>query len=154
MQSACTSRHRRRRLCLCCTPTGGPVRLGATEVIVAGVSHKAALFVLSQPPSNPRFGYLFPRECPETSHEGHARAFAFFGGLPSRISYDNTPIAARKLVGLHDRQPASHSSACSRISASPANSAGCGRPKRRATSRTALAPCAAQLSGAGARAHS
>jgi transposase len=77
---------------------------GRADVIVAGVRHKAALFVLTLTHSNARFGCLFPKECTETFHEGHARAFAFFGGVPRRISYDNSKIAVRKLTGVHDRQ--------------------------------------------------
>jgi hypothetical protein len=76
---------------------------GRAVVVVAGVRHKAALFVLTLPHSNARFGCLFPRECTETFHEGHARAFAFFGGAPTRISYDNSKIAVRKLTGPHER---------------------------------------------------
>jgi transposase len=77
---------------------------GRAEVIVAGVRHKAALFVLTLTHSNARFGCLFPKECTETFHEGHARACAFFGGVPKRISYDNSKIAVRKLTGVHERQ--------------------------------------------------
>src|SRR5262249_39936412 len=73
------------------------------EVVVAGVRHKAALFVLTLPYSNARFGCLFPRECTETFQEGHARAFAFFGGVPRRISYDNSKIAVTKFTGPHER---------------------------------------------------
>jgi transposase len=76
---------------------------GRAEIVVAGERHKAALFVLTLPHSNARFGCLFPRECTETFHEGHARAFRFFGGVPTRISYDNSKIAVRKLTGVHDR---------------------------------------------------
>src|SRR5262249_32951424 len=36
-------------------------------------------------------------------HEGHARAFAFFGGVTARISYDNSKIAVVKLIGPHER---------------------------------------------------
>jgi transposase len=80
------------------------VDFGRAEVVVAGVRHKAALFVLTLPHSNARFGCLFPRECTETFHEGHARAFAFFGGAPTRISYDNSKIAVVKLIGPHERR--------------------------------------------------
>jgi transposase len=76
---------------------------GRAEVIVAGQRHKAALFVLTLPHSNARFGCLFPRECTEAFHAGHARAFAFFGGVPTRITYDNSKIAVVKLVGRHER---------------------------------------------------
>jgi len=77
---------------------------GRAEVVVAGVRHQAALFVLTLPHSNARFGCLFPRECTETFHAGHARAFAFFGGVATRISYDNSKIAVTKLVGPHERR--------------------------------------------------
>jgi transposase len=77
---------------------------GRAEVVVAGVRHQAALFVLTLPYSNARFGCLFPRECTETFHEGHVRAFAFFGGVAPRISYDNSKIAVTKLVGPHERR--------------------------------------------------
>jgi transposase len=85
-------------------PGEGQVDFGRAEVLVAGVRHKAALFVLTLPHSNARFGCLFPRECTETFHEGHARAFAFFGGVPKRLSYDNSKIAVRKLTGPHERR--------------------------------------------------
>jgi transposase len=84
-------------------PGEGQVDFGRAEVIVAGVRHKAALFVLTLPHSNARFGCLFPRECTESFHEGHARAFAFFGGVVRRISYDNSKIAVVKLIGPHER---------------------------------------------------
>jgi transposase len=60
-------------------PSEAQVDFGRAEV-VAGVRHKAARFVLTLPHRNARFGCLFPRECTETFHEGHARAFAFLGG--------------------------------------------------------------------------
>jgi transposase len=85
-------------------PGEGQADFGRAEVVVAGVRHKAALFVLTLPHSNARFGCLFPRECTEAFHEGHARAFAFFGGVPTRISYDNSRIAVAKLTGSHERR--------------------------------------------------
>ena len=76
---------------------------GRAEVLVAGVRHKAALFVLTLPHSNARFACLSPRECAETFHDGHARAFAFFAGVPARIRYDNSRLAVVKLTGRHER---------------------------------------------------
>jgi transposase len=76
---------------------------GRAEVVVAGARHKAALFVLTLPHSNARFGCLSPRECSEALHDGHARAFAFFGGVPARVRYDNSRLAVVKLVGAHER---------------------------------------------------
>ena len=76
---------------------------GRAEV-VSGARHKAALFVLTLPHSNARFAVLFPRECTETFHEGHAGAFRFFGGVPGKISYDHSKIAVAKLTGPHERR--------------------------------------------------
>ena len=45
----------------------------------------------------------FPRECSETFLEGHARAFAHFGGVPTRIAYDNTKTAVAKILGSRSR---------------------------------------------------
>jgi len=77
---------------------------GHAEVVVAGVRYKAALFVLTLPFSNARFGCLFPRECTEAFHAGHARACAFFGGVPTRISYDNSKLAVAKFTGPNQRR--------------------------------------------------
>jgi transposase len=85
-------------------PGEGQVDFGRAEVVMAGVRHKAALFVLTLPYSNARFGCLFPRECVESFHEGHVRAFAFFGGVPTRLSYDNSKIAVAKITGPHERR--------------------------------------------------
>jgi transposase len=77
---------------------------GHAEVVVAGVRHKAALFVLTLPHSNARFGCLFPRECTEAFHDGHARARAFFGGVPTRISHDNSKLTVTKFTGPNERR--------------------------------------------------
>src|SRR5262249_41265184 len=77
---------------------------GRAEVVVAGIRHKAALFVLTLPHSNARFGCLFPRECAEAFHDGHARACAFFGGVPTRISYDNSKLTVTRFTGPSERR--------------------------------------------------
>ena len=88
-------------------PGEAQVDFGHAEVIVANVRHKAALFVMTLPHSNARFGCLFPKECTETFQVGHALAFDFFGGVARRISYDNSKIAVAKIIGPHQRQHAS-----------------------------------------------
>jgi len=85
-------------------PGEGQVDFGRAAAVVAGVRHQAALFVRTLPHRNARFGCLFPRECTEAFHEGHARAFAFFGGVATRIRYDNSKIAVTKLTGPHERR--------------------------------------------------
>ena len=56
------------------------------------------MFVMSLPFSDALFCQIFPRECTETFQEGHRRAFEFFGGVPKRITYDNTKIAVTKVI--------------------------------------------------------
>src|SRR5262245_32426655 len=77
---------------------------GRAEVVVAGIRPKAALFVLTLPHSNARFGCLFPRECAEAFRDGHARACAFFGGVPTRISYDNSKLTVTRFTGPNERR--------------------------------------------------
>ena len=67
--------------------------------MLAGVETDVAVFVMSLPYSDAVYIQVFPRECTETFQEGHARAFAFFGGVPKRIAYDNTKTAVAKIVG-------------------------------------------------------
>ncbi len=47
---------------------------------------------------------LLPRECTEAFLEGHKQAFEFFGGVPTRISYDNSKIAVARFVGSRERK--------------------------------------------------
>ena len=74
------------------------------EVILDGQATKVALFVMTLPYSDAIFVCAFPRECTEAFLEGHVRAFAFFGGVPRRISYDNSKIAVAKIIGSRDRK--------------------------------------------------
>lgn len=74
-------------------PGEAQVDFGEAVVELAGERTKVALFVLTLPYSGAIFVQAFPRECTETFLEGHRRAFAFLGGVPRRISYDNSAIA-------------------------------------------------------------
>jgi transposase len=56
------------------------------------------------PYSDATFVCAFPRECTEAFLEGHVRAFASLGGIPRRISYDNSKIAVAKIAGSRDRK--------------------------------------------------
>jgi len=76
---------------------------GEAEVTLDGRPTKVALFVMTLPYSDAVFCCAFPRECTEAFLEGHVRAFAFFGGVPRRISYDNLKIAVAKITGGRGR---------------------------------------------------
>src|SRR5512144_2709937 len=85
-------------------PGEAQVDFGQAEVTLDGRTATAALFVMTLPYSDATFVYAFPRECTEAFLEGHVRAFAFFGGVPRRISYDNSKIAVAKITGSRDRK--------------------------------------------------
>jgi hypothetical protein len=46
----------------------------------------------------------FERECTESYWEGHVQAFECFGGVPNRISYDNSKVLVSKIIGPRDRK--------------------------------------------------
>ena len=72
---------------------------GEATVEIAGERVKAALGVITLPYSDAYFLSAYPRECTETFQAAHVAGFAFFGGVPVRISYDNTTIAVAKVMG-------------------------------------------------------
>ena len=85
-------------------PGEAQVDFGEAEIHLDGRPTKVALFVMTLPYSDAIFVVAFPRECTEAFLEGHARAFAFLGGVPRRISYDNSRIAVARILGGRDRK--------------------------------------------------
>jgi transposase len=77
---------------------------GEAEVTLDGRPTKGAVFVMTLPYSDAIFRCAFPRECTEAFLEGHVRAFAFFGGVPRRVSYDNLKIAVARITGGRGRE--------------------------------------------------
>jgi transposase len=71
---------------------------------VGGVLRKVVFFAMVLPYSDASFVMAFERECTETFWEGHVRAFEFFGGVPTRITYDNSKVAVGKIVGTRERR--------------------------------------------------
>jgi transposase len=80
------------------------VDFGEALVVIAGVEQKAHYMVMDLPHSDDCFVAAFPAETTEAFLEGHVRAFAYFGGVPTRILYDNTRIAVAKILGGEERQ--------------------------------------------------
>ena len=66
---------------------------GEATVVIAGERMKAAFAVMTLPFSDAWHLSAYPRECTETFQAAHVAAFEFFGGVPTRTSYDNTTIA-------------------------------------------------------------
>ena len=77
---------------------------GEGTIRLAGQETKVALFVMTLPYSGAIFLQAFPRECTETFLEGHRRAFEHFGGVPRRISYDNSAIAVIEVLSGRERK--------------------------------------------------
>lgn len=77
---------------------------GEALVMIAGVEQKAHYLAMDLPHSDDCFVMAFPAETTEAFLEGHVRAFAYFGGVPARILYDNTKIAVAKILGGEQRQ--------------------------------------------------
>jgi transposase len=80
-------------------PGEAQVDFGEALVNLNGQMRKVFFFVMALPHSDASFVMAFERECTETFWEGHVQAFAFFGGVAKRISYDNTKIAVAKIIG-------------------------------------------------------
>ncbi len=85
-------------------PGEAQVDFGYVLAKVAGVLRKVAFFVMVLPYSDAFFVMAFERECTESYWEGHVRAFEFFGGVPQRISYDNSRVLVSKIIGPHERK--------------------------------------------------
>ena len=77
---------------------------GEALVVIAGVEWKAHYLAMDLPHSDDCFVAAFPAETTEAFLEGHVRAFAYFGGVPTRILYDNTKIAVAKILGGEERK--------------------------------------------------
>jgi len=84
-------------------PGEAQVDFGYALAKVSGILRKIAIFVMALPHSDAFFIMCFERECTETFWEGHVRAFEFFGGVPCRISYDNSRVMVSQIIGSHKR---------------------------------------------------
>ncbi len=85
-------------------PGEAQVDFGFADIIHNGQTIKVALFVMTLLYSDAVFCCVFPRECTEAFMDGHRRAFEFFGGVPKRISYDNSKIAVARIIGKRQRE--------------------------------------------------
>ena len=72
---------------------------GEALVIIGGVEQKAHCFVIDLPHSDGCFVKAYPAETTEAFLDGHVSAFAFLGGVPQSILYDNTKLAVARILG-------------------------------------------------------
>jgi hypothetical protein len=66
---------------------------------IGGVVRKLHYFAMALPHSDAFFVKAYPAETTEAFCDGHVSAFAFFGGVPLSILYDNTTLAVAKILG-------------------------------------------------------
>jgi transposase len=85
-------------------PGEGQVDFGHALAKISGALKKVVFFVMVLPYSDAFFVMVFERECTESYWEGHVQAFESFGGVPTRISYDNSKVLVSKIIGAHDRK--------------------------------------------------
>ena len=101
-------RERRHRLREMFVPLAHPpghaqADFGEADAIIAGVMHRAHFFVMTLPHSDACFVAAYPAATTEAWLDGHNAAFAFFGGVPLSIVYDNTKIAVARILKNRER---------------------------------------------------
>lgn len=80
-------------------PGHGQVDFGEAVGVIGGVRQKIHFFCMDLPQSDACFVKGYPAETTEAFLDGHVSAFAFFGGVPLSILYDNLKIAVAKICG-------------------------------------------------------
>ena len=77
---------------------------GEADAIIAGVELRMHFFVMSLPHSDACFVAAYPAATAEAWLDGHNRAFAFFGGVPQSILYDNDKCLVARILADGTRQ--------------------------------------------------
>jgi transposase len=80
------------------------VDFGEAEVFLGGLATKVHLFCMKLAYSRQPFVMAFATQRQEAFFEGHIHAFAFFGGIPRRLTYDNLKAAVQKVLEGHERE--------------------------------------------------
>jgi transposase len=85
-------------------PGHAQVDFGEAIGVIGGVRQKLHVFFMDLPHSDAPFMKAYPAETTEAFLDGHVSAFAFFGGIPQSILYDNTKLAVAKICGDGKRE--------------------------------------------------
>jgi transposase len=85
-------------------PGHAQVDFGEAIGIIGGIERKIHFFAFDLPHSDACFVIAYPAETTEAFCDGHVRAFAFFGGVPKSILYDNSKLAVGRILGDGKRQ--------------------------------------------------
>ena len=85
-------------------PGDAQVDFGEALAVIDGTERKVHFFAFDLPHSDAIFVKAYPAETAEAFCDGHVSAFAFFGGVPLSILYDNTKLAVARILGDGTRQ--------------------------------------------------
>ena len=85
-------------------PGHAQVDFGQAIAVIGGIRQKIHVFFMTLPHSDAPFMKAYPAETTEAFLDGHVSAFAFFGGIPQSILYDNTKLAVAKICGDGKRE--------------------------------------------------
>ena len=100
----CRARGRETFVPLAHPPGHAQVDFGEAIGVIGGVRQKLHFLCMDLPQSDACFVKAYPRETTEAFLDGHVSAFAFLGGVPLSILYDNTTIAVAKILGDWKRE--------------------------------------------------
>ena len=71
---------------------------GEASVVIGGVEQTAHFFALDLPHSDACYIRAYPAATAEAWVDGHAHAFAFFGGVPQSVLYDNDRCLVARIL--------------------------------------------------------
>src|SRR3569623_2348219 len=80
------------------------VDVGEAVGVIGGVRCKLHFFCMDLPQSDACFVKAYPAESTEAFLDGHVASFAFFGGVPLSILYDNLKLAVARICGDGKRE--------------------------------------------------
>ena len=108
---------------------------GEAMAVIGGALRKIHFLAFDLPHSDGCFVAAYPAETTEAFCDGHNAAFAFFGGVPRSILYDNTKLAVARILGDGSGRERASSRSFSPTICSRTGSAGRARATTRARSR-------------------
>src|SRR3954447_10599467 len=85
-------------------PGHGQADFGEAVAVIGGVEQRIHVLAVDLPHSDAGFVKAYPAERIEAFLGGHNAAFAFLGGVPQSILYDNTRLAVARILGDGTRQ--------------------------------------------------
>ncbi len=85
-------------------PGHGQADFGEAVAVIGGEERRIHFLAVALPHSDACFVKAYPAETSEAFCDGHNAAFAFFGGVPQSMLYDNTKLAVARILGDGTRQ--------------------------------------------------